>query len=69
VRFWGVGSIINLAKKGEVVKKGDLMGHFGYGGSSILLIFEPGKIEFTNDKIATDWISVKPGTQIGKVPQ
>lgn len=41
IGFWGVGSIINAVAEGEVVEKGQYMGHFGYGGSSIVLAFEP----------------------------
>jgi len=41
IRFWGVGSIISKVCVGDVLEKGDYFGHFGYGGSSILLAFEP----------------------------
>ena len=41
IGFWGVGSIINAIPEGGEVKKGQYMGHFGYGGSSIVLAFEP----------------------------
>merc|ERR1712165_377281 len=34
IGFWGVGSIV-------VVEKGQYLGHFGYGGSSIVLAFQP----------------------------
>ncbi len=47
VGFWGVGSIITERKEGDYVKKGDELGYFAYGGSSILLIFEPQAIKFT----------------------
>jgi phosphatidylserine decarboxylase len=67
VGFWGVGSIItdDRIKEGYFVKKGERMGHFGYGGSSILLVFEPDKIKFENADIEKDWIEVKPGSKIG----
>jgi len=68
VGFWGVGSIVSNVKKGDIVNKGDLVGRFGYGGSSILLIFEPDKIEFTIDDIEKDWKTVTPGSRIGIVP-
>jgi phosphatidylserine decarboxylase len=41
IGFWGVGSIINAIETGAEVQKGEYMGHFGYGGSSIVLAFEP----------------------------
>ena len=70
VGFWGVGSIITYdkIKKGYHITKGETIGHFGYGGSSILLVFEPDKIEFTIDDIEKNWDLVKPGTQIGISP-
>ena len=65
VGFWGVGSIITHVKEGDKVTKGDLMGRFGYGGSSILLVFEPNAIDFTIKGIEKDWKQVKPGKRIG----
>lgn len=47
VGFWGVGSIISEVQAGDYVEKGQEMGHFGYGGSSILLVFEPGAVEMS----------------------
>ncbi|TQF71406.1 phosphatidylserine decarboxylase [Pseudoalteromonas luteoviolacea] len=43
IGFWGVGSITNAISTGEKIQSGQYMGHFGYGGSSIVLAFEPGK--------------------------
>jgi len=43
VGFWGVGSMKVYSEVGDVVNRGDYVGHFLYGGSSILLTFEPGK--------------------------
>ncbi|MDF1699043.1 MAG: phosphatidylserine decarboxylase [Saprospiraceae bacterium] len=45
IGFWGVGSIVNDVYEGAKIEKGQYMGHFGYGGSSIVLAFEPG-VEF-----------------------
>ena len=42
IGFWGVGSIVNAIAENATVEKGQYMGHFGYGGSSIVLAFEPG---------------------------
>jgi len=70
VGFWGVGSIMTYdnIKKGYQITKGEKIGRFGYGGSSILLIFEPDKIEFTIEGIEENWKVVKPGTRIGISP-
>ncbi|WP_171045578.1 phosphatidylserine decarboxylase [Pseudoalteromonas rubra] len=43
IGFWGVGSIVNAIETGADIEKGQFMGHFGYGGSSIVLAFEPGR--------------------------
>jgi phosphatidylserine decarboxylase len=39
IGFWGVGSIVNALKDKAEIKRGQYMGHFGYGGSSIVLAF------------------------------
>jgi phosphatidylserine decarboxylase len=39
IGFWGVGSIINAVKDNATIEQGEYMGHFGYGGSSIILAF------------------------------
>mmetsp|Transcript_24794 Transcript_24794/g.44904 ORF Transcript_24794/g.44904 Transcript_24794/m.44904 type:complete len:484 (-) Transcript_24794:282-1733(-) len=50
IGFFGVGSIISEVKEGQELKKGEYMGHFGYGGSSILLAFEPNQdLKFLED--------------------
>ena len=64
VGFWGVGSCINFCSVGDHIEKGQELGHFAYGGSSILLVFEPGAVDFE------DWISeeaspVQVRSQIG----
>jgi phosphatidylserine decarboxylase len=47
VGFWGVGSIVTDCQVGDYLEKGQEMGNFAYGGSSILLVFEPGAVAFT----------------------
>lgn len=50
VGFWGVGSMEVYIKEGDEIKRGDYIGHFLYGGSSILLTFEPGiKFDWVDD--------------------
>lgn len=43
IGFWGVGSIVptGVIDNETYFEKGQYMGHFGYGGSSIVLAFEP----------------------------
>ena len=47
IGFWGVGSIVNGLEENATIKQGQYMGHFGYGGSSIVLAFNKDvKIDF-----------------------
>ena len=41
-----VGSIVFTKDKGDKVKRGDELGYFAFGGSTILLLFDPGEIEY-----------------------
>jgi phosphatidylserine decarboxylase len=52
-----VGSIRITSKEGQKAKKGDEHGYFAFGGSTILLLFQPGKIVFDNDLLVN---SAKP---------
>ena len=45
IGFWEVASIVLTVKKGDRVIKGDRVGHFGYGGSAIILLFEKGRFQ------------------------
>lgn len=58
VGFWGVGSMKVYIKKGDKIGRGDYIGHFLYGGSSILLVFEPNK--------NFNWVS-ESGVMIGNI--
>lgn len=67
-----VGSIQVSVKQGDQVRKGDEFGYFAFGGSTVLLLFEPGKIRWDDDLLAN---SRKPletlvvmGTQVGRLP-
>lgn len=44
-----VGSIHQTFTKGQAIKKGDEKGYFAFGGSSTLLLFEPGTVTLTDD--------------------
>jgi phosphatidylserine decarboxylase len=38
-----------VMKPGHVLARGDEIGHFEFGGSSIIVAFEPGHIDFNDD--------------------
>lgn len=50
VGAFGVGSIINTKTSGAVEKMEE-KGYFKFGGSTVVLLFEPGKIQFTQDLV------------------
>lgn len=59
-----VGSICFTTTPGQTIKKGDEHGYFAFGGSTVLVLFEPGKIEFDADLLAN---SAKPLETLVKV--
>lgn len=46
-----VGSTVITRKAGEKVQRAEELGYFKFGGSTILLLFEPGRMEFDDDLI------------------
>ncbi|KAF7356635.1 hypothetical protein MVEN_00997800 [Mycena venus] len=69
-----VGSIVwtNGGEKGKTVKKGDELGYFAYGGSTIVAVFPKGVVEFDADLVANSVVPVetlvKVGNSLGKTP-
>ena len=49
---------------GEVMAKGEELGHFAYGGSAIILLFEPDRAEITLP-LDQHPVKVRMGQQIG----
>jgi phosphatidylserine decarboxylase len=47
-----VGSIVQTYQPNKVVAKGDEKGYFRFGGSSTLLLFEPGRVRLADDLVA-----------------
>lgn len=47
-----VGSTVLTVSKGDAVKRADELGYFKFGGSTVLVLFERGKIEFDSDLVA-----------------
>ncbi|KFA74530.1 hypothetical protein S40288_10087 [Stachybotrys chartarum IBT 40288] len=44
-----VGSTVITRKEGEHVRRAEELGYFKFGGSTILLLFEPGRMRFDDD--------------------
>ena len=47
-----VGSTVITRKPGERVKRAEELGYFKFGGSTLLLLFEPGVMKFDDDLVA-----------------
>lgn len=66
-----VGSIHITVEDGAKVRKGDEHGYFAFGGSTVLLLFEPGRVRFDADLLANSYergleTIVKVGDRIGQ---
>ena len=47
-----VGSTVITRKAGDKVKRAEELGYFKFGGSTLLLLFEPGVVKFDDDLVA-----------------
>ncbi|KAF7370638.1 hypothetical protein MSAN_00696800 [Mycena sanguinolenta] len=69
-----VGSIVwtNGGEKGKEVKKGEELGYFAYGGSTVVAVFPKGVVEFDEDLVSNSAVPVetlvKVGNSLGKTP-
>lgn len=64
VGMFTISSIEFRRAAGEVVTKGEELGHFAYGGSAIILLFEPDRAEITLP-LDQHMVKVRMGQQIG----
>jgi phosphatidylserine decarboxylase precursor len=46
-----VGSTVITRKKGDQVKRAEELGYFKFGGSTLLLLFEPGQMKYDDDLV------------------
>lgn len=60
-----VGSTVITRKPGEHVKRAEELGYFKFGGSTILLLFEPGVMEFDDDLVANSNSAVETLIRVG----
>ena len=65
-----VGSIIQEVHEGDGVRRGDPVGYFAFGGSTIVALFEPGKVKFDEDLVNNSKASletlIRMGSRIGR---
>ncbi|KAF8588159.1 hypothetical protein K439DRAFT_1645594 [Ramaria rubella] len=60
-----VGSINWTVKKGDRVKKGQELGYFAYGGSTVIAVFPEGLIKFDQDLVETSKIPLETLVRVG----
>lgn len=65
VGAFGVGSIINTCTTGTVQKM-DEKGYFKFGGSTVVLLFEPGRIQFCEDLLANSSQGLETLIRVGQ---
>jgi phosphatidylserine decarboxylase len=68
-----VGSIKTTVEEGQEVKRGEEFGYFSFGGSTIVVLFEPGVVVWDEDLVVNGKASletlVRVGMGIGKRAQ
>ncbi|CAD5335122.1 unnamed protein product [Arabidopsis thaliana] len=60
-----VGSINFVRKEGEHVKKGDELGYFSFGGSTVICVFEKDAIRIDNDLLVNSGRSLETLVSVG----
>jgi len=61
-----VGSVYMFHRPQYVVNKGQPMGFFQFGGSTVILLFEPGKLKFDEDLVARSTRKVETLVRVGQ---
>ncbi|KZK87514.1 Phosphatidylserine decarboxylase proenzyme [Pseudovibrio sp. Ad13] len=65
VGAFGVGSIVNTKTSGHVAKM-DEKGYFKFGGSTVVVLFEPGAVNFSEDLVANSAAGKETLVKVGQ---
>lgn len=60
-----VGSIIFTVTEGQAVRRGDELGYFAFGGSTLVCLFEPGRAIFDEDLITNSRAAIESLVRVG----
>ncbi|KAG5927689.1 hypothetical protein E4U42_001929 [Claviceps africana] len=60
-----VGSTVITREPGEQVKRAEELGYFKFGGSTVLLLFEPGKMVFDDDLVDNSSTALETLIRVG----
>ena len=61
-----VGSILQSYTSDSAIKKGDEMGYFAFGGSTIVILFEKGKVKIDQDLLDNTSKGMETGVRMGE---
>jgi phosphatidylserine decarboxylase len=61
-----VGSVVQLKAPGETVKKGECFGYYQYGGSTTILVTEPGAVQWDDDIVRSSTHNVETYLKMGE---
>jgi phosphatidylserine decarboxylase len=65
VGAFGVGTIVNTTTEGHVAKMQE-KGYFKFGGSTVVVVFEPGAVRFSDDLIANSYKGLETLVKVGE---
>lgn len=60
-----VGSILTSVKEGQIVERGDELGYFAFGGSTIVCLFEKGALKWDDDLVENGQASIETLVRMG----
>lgn len=60
-----VGSIGTTVKEGQMIDRGDELGWFAFGGSTIVTIFERGRVTWDDDLLENGRASIETLVRVG----
>ena len=60
-----VGSIKTTVEEGQEVKRGDEFGYFAFGGSTIVVLFERGVVQWDEDLLVNGRVSLETLVRVG----
>ncbi|KAJ8088230.1 phosphatidylserine decarboxylase [Marasmius tenuissimus] len=60
-----VGTIQTTVEEGQFIKRGEEFGYFAFGGSTIVLLFEPGAVQWDEDLLINGKASLETLVRVG----
>ncbi|CAE7135514.1 unnamed protein product, partial [Rhizoctonia solani] len=60
-----VGSIVTTVKEGEQIARGQEFGYFAFGGSTIVMVFEKGKLTWDDDLLSNSSSTLETLVRVG----